>query len=301
MRYKTIAQIENSLSCRACYAPLESYEYRFCDSQFCQGLYIRIIERKISMRHKFEFDIATTNCKVCARNLMDHTGLARCEKCNKQTECELIEGTLLLCVICESEHLLSRKQVLESETHENIRQDVVENLDELSPSELLNKAREIDSSLRYHGDFFNLETIALSKVKEAIFKNELIPKELKIAEYTNAIANRIFAFQEKLIKNNQENFELYQKIAAAKSDLRTFGNDVRKEVQERIKSQDELYEIRLPKQVKPRVKAVKKEKKNPQEMLIEAIMTSNNCTRERALKIMVDRGLYQNMDNMENK
>lgn len=241
------------------------------------------------MRHPFKSQNGNL-CAVCQRDYLSHTVLALCEACDNKGECDLVES-MLLCASCEAAHILARA----NQVNESI--GIIDNTlstqpyDTDTPEALLNKAREIDSRMRYNGDFFNAETISHIDLKKAIDANPSIPSDQKALEYQKMLMSRFEQFQQVIFDCDNEKFQALQRLSGIKKSLREFGNDLQKDIQKKLAESDAHY-IPAP-IVKAKVKGPsKKEKPSVYESLIKGIMDAKGCTREQALQVMIEKNIH---------
>ncbi len=263
------------------------------------------MKERVNMRHAYGMShLNPFECSICKRDIKAHGNKASCETCDNVGVCELVDN-VLMCIVCEEKHLQARKELVENvnipASEDAIKSQALSALPSLSQptqaqldkltadsQELLRRAREIDQNVRYAGDFFNAETIAITDLREAINGNSLIPDDKKGSELQLAIMQRIIHFQEVIFKADSDKFEALQRIASGKVTLREFGNDILKEIRANLEKNDATYVVSKP--VKPKV-ASKKTKKDPYEMLVDSLMSMHNCSRNEALKMMVDHNL----------
>ena len=132
-------------------------------------------------------------------------------------------------------------------------------------------------SLTDSGKFFNLECLTLVELKKAIMSSELSEVE-KAQKWTEVIAERILAFNQKIREIDESKFETVQRKQAYVNEWRTYGEQARKEIREKIKESDSQYQPVVQK-VKATVKSLKND---PFERMAQMIAMSASITIEAA-------------------
>lgn len=141
----------------------------------------------------------------------------------------------------------------------------------------LNKEKLMIDSLTDSGKFFNLECLTLVELKKAIMSSELSEVE-KAQKWTEVIAERILAFNQKIREIDESKFETVQRKQAYVNEWRTYGEQARKEIREKIKESDSQYQPVVQK-VKATVKSLKND---PFERMAQMIAMSASITIEAA-------------------
>ncbi len=205
-------------------------------------------------------------CNTCKRDYLSHTVLAVCEACGAKENCDIFGSpsnpkAMLLCISC------TRK--------EESANDVILVKTQVS---IIEKSREIDQSIRYNGDFFNAETIAISQLKKELDDNNDLSVDAKAHKLHELVMERIEGFKKRIVEIDNEKHELVAKQQAGIKSLRELGNAVREEIRERLKQSDANYTaakvIITPKLTKPRL--------DPFERLVEAYSLVHDVSKDDA-------------------
>ena len=257
--------------CKTCNKDLASEdEYIvFCD-KYCQRAYFEITERKISMRHPFVSLIDNkTMCSTCNYNVMDHTAMAKCKVCGATTLCDLVEGDLL-CANCEKDCFVPRIEVLRT------------------ADAVITEARKIDNSITYNGEFYNARVTAIAEIARAINLDDSIPPEEKSYKLQNVLAEKYQHLKDVVFNlDKQKHDAVVEQIVITKT-LRDMGNDLRKEIQEKIKSLDQNY---TPIRNTSVIARVPKSKLSPFESIVQQLALGAGISLEAARQKLIDGGL----------
>lgn len=216
------------------------------------------------MNHSFNPSLTDDKlCSVCKRDFTMHTNSATCESCDRERCNVELHDNIAMCHACQELHRESMKHVISD-------------------------SRAIDSSLRYNGDFFNAATIPTIELKHAIDSDESLSADEKQWKFQATLAERYEHFKDVVFLKEEEVHQAKLQLLHISKTLREFGDNVRKEVRERIKQADEKYIPQVAKGI-PKVKV--KEKLSPMENMILSIMNTakeNNkiMTREQAIELI---------------
>lgn len=198
-----------------------------------------------------------------------HTTGATCESCDR-TDCnvELI-GNTAMCYTCANMHNASLKA-------------------SYTPKQVIEDSRAIDSSLTYNGDFFNAATIPTIELKRAIDSDDSLSEDEKQWKFQSELAARYEHFKDVVFLKQEELHQANLQVLHISKTIREFGDNVRKEVRERIKQADEKYIPQVPKGV---VKVKVKAKLSPMDNMIASIMDTAKAsgkvmTREQAIELI---------------
>lgn len=226
------------------------------------------------MNHSFIKSSEKDRCAICKQGYIAHSPAATCEACSKIGEVDLVYGNMLLCKNCQVKEKIAWDASQKPEK-------VVERVDALNVA--IEKAREIDNSIRYNGDFFNAATISLAELKRAIDNDNSI--ENKHEAFQNEVIERIEKFKTRIFELDEEKFKVVAEQQAHIGALREFGNSLRAEIRERLKLSDANYTphniIKAPKISKP--------KASPMDRLIEAYALMHGISKDEA-KEAIDKG-----------
>jgi hypothetical protein len=226
------------------------------------------------MNHSFiHGDLDKTLCKICRRNFLSHTKMAECEACSHRGDDVNLFGpadnpkSMLLCATC------TRKEI---EAAVRTGQET---------EKLYERAKEIDHSIKYNGDFFNAKVIATESVRSSIMLEEGISEQEKHFKFQSFLAERYEWLKKHIFELDELKHQDVTEVLVIEKSLREFGNEVRKEIQEKIKATDQNYQSPVNKTpVKPRVNAVKK---SPMEKLIEALALAKGISKEQASEMIM--------------
>lgn len=199
-----------------------------------------------------------------------------CQRCSKETEkaFKSLKNELYLCWDCKNDEL---QLALQS----------VNGLNSASAS-LLREESDMHG-VKTTGDIFNLEAQTLSELKRLIYSDETLSEQERIQKYHEAIAARIMKFNELIRQKDDEKFEIVQQKTAAMNELRSYGNQVRDEIREKIKENDANYQPAKI-EIKPKIKA---KKNDPFEQMAQIIALSNGISIEAA-RLRLKEGGFKN-------
>jgi hypothetical protein len=219
------------------------------------------------MNHPFDVSATDKNkCKDCGYDYMSHTKAAKCEVCGSFDSCDVFDSKLR-CDACIANVRLSLSTAIQ------MADSVIE------------KAKEVDASIRFKGDLFNAKTVAIVDVRKAFDeeKADMTPEE------------RAFAFQHYLVSKFEANQKIIFDLEEKKHDasvenlaianvLREYGNSLRNEIREKIRQSDNLYH---PVAVIPKVKIAKAQKLSPLDRMAQQVAIEKNITIEAAKKLIM--------------
>jgi hypothetical protein len=221
-------------------------------------------------------------CSTCGRDWISHTPAATCEKCKKTRSCNIIEN-LLLCVDCFTTH------------EKQLKEEITSAQDYINP--IIAKARELDMNMSTAGYFFNADTVSHKEIKDAIDNDDTIPNEDKKNRFFQEMVRRFESFQADIVafddaihnatKAKEERVERQLAIA---NTLRTYGNEVRKEIRDKIRESDSFYKpIEVTKKISsPKVKKVSV---SPFERMAEQVSLNKNITLAEAKRQLIENGM----------
>src|SRR5258708_3885764 len=223
------------------------------------------------MKHSFQpSPIKPTHCRICDRNLIDHSTVATCESCSKQCACELNGEKMLLCPECFDKHTGA---LIDSVTN--------------SSKEFVARAQAIDSAIQSSNEFFNAGTVSICELRDSIMADESIPLESRGYELRRVIGERIAHFQEFIFKINDDKVD-DKTLMSLGENLRNLGENIRQEIRERIRANDDKYVITKIKKIAiPKVG----EKKSPFDLIVEKIAMNMGISKTEAAILIKDKGL----------
>lgn len=219
--------------------------------------------------HSFAKSVLDTDkCMRCKRGFIAHTPAATCEGCQVVADCEIYEiHDMLLCRKCT--------EGMNEAADERVKVVV-------DRGDIIMAAQRIDKSIRFNGDFYNAQTVAIVDIRKAIESNEAIVD--KQFEFQKVIAERYEHLKSVIFElDSQKHDAVVEQLIISKT-LRDFGDDLRKEFREQLKQNDTQYIPMQPKVVKPKLT-----KKDPKQKLAEALALMRGCTITEAM-ILIERG-----------
>ncbi len=212
------------------------------------------------MNHPFSPKDGAKTCGVCDRDYVSHTPAAKCEACSYLKPCDVFNNRLL-CEKCAQKE----KDFLETAL--------------VDVNAVIEKARAIDQSIRYSGDLWNAKTVGIMELKAAFDALPDLTAQEKAFKFQIALAQRFEHLQQVNFEHNKELHENSVEQLAISKTLRDFGNELRADIREKIKQQDNNYQ---PIRVIPQVKVKKAVKKSPFDTMVENVMVSKNISKEEA-------------------
>lgn len=200
--------------------------------------------------------------------------IAECEACGARSTCDIFgspsnPSSMLLCALCTQKEIDANSVVLQRSQM------------------LIDESREIDSSIRYNGDFFNAKVIAISAIKAAIDADDLTYPDAQSKQYRfqDVIAERYKHLKDVIFDVDEQKHQAVAEQSAIRHSLREFGNELRASIRETIKTSDANYTpqaiIKTPKITKP--------KASPMDRLVEAMAAMKGISKESARE-MIERG-----------
>jgi hypothetical protein len=151
-------------------------------------------------------------------------------------------------------------------------------------NDLINRSREVDSSIQLKGDVFNAQTVAIVELKAAIDNDASIPAEQKKFKFAEELKSRydhlkdvIFGIREELLKKENE-------MRAFQVNLQHMATQLRAEERDRLKLQDVNYQPSAPKVIKPPTTKTPKAKFSKEELRAAA---AKYGVPEAALQMLV--------------
>ena len=152
-------------------------------------------------------------------------------------------------------------------------------------NQVLSDARSIDSTIRYNGDVFNARTVSNSDLKRAIWSDDTLTTDQKQHKYYATIAQRYEILAQAVFVLNNEILDRTNEMLADAQTLRDEKNELAKEYAAKMKEADSSYVPIVPKEVKPKVKPVKKD---PMERVIEALAVARGISIANARLILLN-------------
>lgn len=171
------------------------------------------------MNHSFiasQFD--ALRCAKCKRTEIDHTDKATCDCCSNSGNMEVYID-MLMCSEC-----IGKEKALQAvnNTPQAIQARVDSAIPEkgvLSMGNLVDKAREIDTSMQVSTDVFNAETVSIYEVFKSIDEDVSIPSEDKqfarakyLREHQVKVQQTVFDAQKTIMEGNTKLRVIQQEI-----------------------------------------------------------------------------------------
>lgn len=215
--------------------------------------------------------------RQCGRSYKDHSDEADCEACEYTGPCEFhVNSNMLLCPTCYDKQVQALLTSLETPNEARTKE---------LETQKFNKEIEIvaKTPIRHSGDFYNAIVTSHMDLKRMIENDDSITdkqyafQDAMTLRY-KAICDALFPIEEQAYKLNLE------KVVIAKT-MREFGEELRKDIRERLRESDNNYIPPTPKIVKK----PKLEKKSPAEILIETIAKAKGCSYTEA-KLIYEKG-----------
>lgn len=260
------------------------------------------------MNHQFQSNPnEPTKCMDCAYAESMHGPNAICESCNNVGELNpyiLGNTQALLCRDCierEKQTILAeinspagraRMDEFQSPQNQAARLDSYNKV--VKPyEEMIAGARRIDEQIHLSTDIFCAKTVAISDIRDAIWKDDAITADKKHFELARVCKERIKHFQTVIFDLDKAKIEAYSEQKAWHISLNDIANKLRIEEREQLKISDIHYDVKMPKTVTPRTismspkKASKEDIRklaselNMPEFTIQLVMTSKNWTLEQ--------------------
>lgn len=230
------------------------------------------------MNHQFLPSQTNKNiCQICKYDYLSaHSPLAKCEACDSNKELEFFPDNthikkMLLCAACIQKELAIAVSVSQA--------DIVIN-GQTRVEQTIALAKERDQTIRYNGDFFNAQVMALEDVRNEINKDESLTADEKAFQFQNYLAERIVHLKKVVFELDEKKHQAVTEELVVRKSLRELGQEIKKEIQEKIKQADSNYEIKSTiKAVKP---TVKKATTSTYDKLVQAFMLLKGCSKDEA-------------------
>ncbi len=223
------------------------------------------------MKHSYTAKSPTIDsCRECNRPSIDHGDKAQCESCDFVGDCELHTNSgMLLCWPCRDKHI----SALIASTNETAR---------------ITRAVK-EQMIRYTGDFYNAKTQAIIDLKKEIDDDETIEDKVKtFQERLTALRENL---QEVIFEADKTKYEASLEVMAIDKTLRDFGNDLRKEIRERLRNSDSQYKPDVP---KPKLEVLKPRgpRVSPMDKMAESLAAIRKISKTEALEL-IKKGLVK--------
>lgn len=216
---------------------------------------------------------------LCSRSFFEHSVNAECESCDyKGNDVELhLNSKMLLCDECRDKQA---QALLDSLTVPN------EVRDKKLSAQRFNKEIEVVAMtpIRHSGDFYNAIVVSHMDLKRMIADDESITD--KHYAFQDALALRYRTVCDALFPIEEQAYKLnLEKVVIAKT-MREFGEELRKDIRDRMKADDINYVPPTPKIV-PKPKLAKKD---PFENLVEVLAKQKGISNTEA-RLMIQKGM----------
>jgi len=232
------------------------------------------------MNHSFlASQLDRSKCNACGRGYMEHTTAATCDACGTIASCDIYGNdmsnprALLLCQDCtEKEDAITRSN------------DVIIEKTKLTVN--VDEALKVDQGIRYSGDFFNAQTMAMVDVEQSIIADASISNKIE-AMHSYAMSH-IKTLREAIFEKDKEKLELVSKLHATIEFIRNKGNLIRKEERDRLIAESNLnFTIHHP-IVTPKVP---KQKLTALERMVQAFVALNPGTHPDDARKIIREGM----------
>lgn len=192
------------------------------------------------------------HCIECGFHFNLHGPDAICEACPNVGELHVFgkDGRVMaLCQSCrDAEEQILLKDYTPPDVNSPEANKRVEEHNALH--DVLKKAKEIDTSIRFTADMFNAKTIAIVDIKKAIDDDPTIEnKNYKLAEF---LKERIEHFNGVIFDTRRVLTDAFAEQKAAQIYMNELANRLRAEEREKLKIADITYDAKAPKTVKPK-------------------------------------------------
>lgn len=256
------------------------------------------------MKHPFIKSLSDAeHCMLCHRENDAHGSQAECESCGNIGNCE-IEGrldnpkALMLCEACaQMEHDANSVSIARGQVERSIKVIDVKTVDDrglpviekvtipaipdiepesLSGQTLIEHARALDRGMTFE-TYFNAETISIRDLAVSLDNDTSLTTTERAHKLHALVLERIESYRPEIIEYQDKIHERVIKQQAGIKYLRDFGNEVRAEIREKLKTADATY---IPQTVvKPKVVSAKK---SPMEKMIEAYALMEGISKSEA-------------------
>lgn len=259
--------------CKFCLIPGLDEGYSFCSVSCADAAYqLEKIERIwnrsfVKMNHPFDASNSDkSKCKDCGYDYMSHTKAAKCEVCGDFNSCDVFDSKLR-CEKCIAAVHLSLSTAIKA------------------ADSVIEKAKEVDQSIRFKGDLFNAKTVAIVDLQKAFSeeKTEMNREEQQFA-FQQFLVGRFEANQKIIFDLEERKHDASVENLAIANVLREYGNSLRNEIREKIRQSDNLYH---PVAVIPKVKIAKAQKLSPLDRMAQQVAIEKNITIEAAKKLIM--------------
>jgi hypothetical protein len=223
------------------------------------------------MNHSFlPSKLTPTKCAHCDRGLLDHSKAAHCESCDYVGHCELNGDKMLVCPECYDKHI----GALIDRTNESAKQTI-------------ERSQAIDNAIKSSNEFFNADTVSICELRDSIMADDSLPESMRANELHKVIRERVDKFQQFIFAINDNKVD-DKSLMSFGENLRNLGENIRQEIRERIKANDDKYVITKPKAIKiPKIG----EKKSPLDLIIERVALARGISKTEAMILVKDKGL----------
>lgn len=199
------------------------------------------------MNHSFNPSILDSlKCEKCMLSELMHSDKATCEACPAIGPVNIMKlhngRVMAVCQKCEDE---SKKIIA----------------DRLK--ETLDKREQIDATVEYNTDFFNLESVSINELKTAIFDSDAANKPYMFAEQ---LMERFNTYKQKLFNLSAEIAEANNRQRAVQVELNQISNLITAEEREKLRIKDINYKPQPIKSTKPKAISGPKKKFNKAEL-----------------------------------
>lgn len=188
------------------------------------------------MKHSFSPSFADPlACRVCKYDKLSHTKEAECEVCGEHGECDVLYGNILMCQSCQAKEQAAQAV---NNTPEAIETRVA-NVKSDTLIGLIDKNKEIESSIHVDTDIHNAKMIAIVDLKKSIDEDSTILPEQKLFTLAKTIDDRYEVLKTALGNLKQEITENENEQRA----IQTYYNELAKKLKEDERAQLKLKDV----------------------------------------------------------
>ncbi len=180
--------------------------------------------------------------------------------------------TMWMCPSC----LTKNKELSEisaANADNRVAAEVERSNDVINVNKILKKAQEVVASVEVKTDIFNLQTLAIVDIQNAIEADESITN--KSAALADNLLNMYQVFREKIFANQSENVELANKQNAIQKYLNDLKNKLTEAERERYKLLDVNYQPSKVKMANKPINSPAKPKKYDKAEIVRAAQRAN--------------------------
>lgn len=235
--------------------------------------------------HKFQLAENNNLCIICDRKQIQHTVASTCDRCKRMRPTAWYAFDVAidnkkgeyLCWDCKDSDI----QILVDKV--NLTANVTR------ASAVIADAKAIDMQITNNSNFYNNKTVAIIDLKKQIFNDNSLSDDEKEQKFMLALSDRydhlktvIFNIDNEIHALNETRKDPQIEQYVISKTLREYGDKLRKDIKEKIRSNDQTYASQV-KKISPKVAS---NKKSPLERMAEALAMSNGIPLETAMQML---------------